>query len=245
VRPRSQRPRLYDGFMFFNELDILEVRLAELYPVVERFVLVESNSTHSNNHKPLHYEENKERFAAYADKIIHVVVEDTPTDEGVAGSTDEHWKREKFQRDAIVRGLATVSMQRDDIVLISDVDEIPRRDAALSLLTCDIRTKVFPIEMRTYMYYYDLNWMWFHGAPGEEVPKYWTYGPKAVYRHQLDTITPSVFRTYHPATHSQTIYPKCAGWHFSYFGGVKRIQAKLQAYAHQVRSNRLSHTESV
>ena len=69
---------VYDCFQFFNELDILKIRLHVLNPVVDRFVISEATETFSGLKKPLYYEENKELFAEFADKIIHVVVEDTP-----------------------------------------------------------------------------------------------------------------------------------------------------------------------
>ena len=51
-----------DAFMFFNELELLEIRLHELSSVVDRFVLVEARETFSFRPKPLHYYENRARF---------------------------------------------------------------------------------------------------------------------------------------------------------------------------------------
>ena len=65
---------IYDGFHFFNELDILEIRLNTLKNVVDKFVLVEAENDHRNKPKPLWYAENKDRFAEFEDRIIHVVV---------------------------------------------------------------------------------------------------------------------------------------------------------------------------
>ena len=75
-RPRPRR--VWDAFMFFNELDVLEVRLNELNSSVHKFVLVEATKTHSGNSKPLHYADNSQRFSAFHDKIVHVVVDDLP-----------------------------------------------------------------------------------------------------------------------------------------------------------------------
>lgn len=77
----SERPRprlIWDAFMFFNELDVLEMRLNELNSSVHKFVLVEATKTHSGNSKPLHYAENSHRFSAFYDKIVHIVVDDLP-----------------------------------------------------------------------------------------------------------------------------------------------------------------------
>lgn len=69
---------VYDCFTFFNELDLLEIRLNTLDSVVDRFVLVEANKTFSNMEKPLYFKENEGRFEKFKDKIIHIVVEDFP-----------------------------------------------------------------------------------------------------------------------------------------------------------------------
>ena len=72
--------KIYDSFLFFNELDILEIRLNTLYDVVDHFILVESSVTHQGVSKPFIFDENKERFAKFLDKIIHIKVTDTPDD---------------------------------------------------------------------------------------------------------------------------------------------------------------------
>ena len=65
---------IYDCFPFFNELDLLEIRLNELSGVVDRFVLSEAELTHNGDRKPLYFNEHKDRFAKFADKIIHIIV---------------------------------------------------------------------------------------------------------------------------------------------------------------------------
>ena len=106
---------VYDCFQFFNELDILKLRLHVMDPVVDRFVISEATETFSGKAKPLYYEENKEMFAEFADKIIHVVVDDTPQ-----GYTHD---RDTFQKNAVGRGLKNCT--DDDIIIFSDLDEIP------------------------------------------------------------------------------------------------------------------------
>ena len=59
----NDRPKLFDCFVFFNELDILEIRLNTLDPLVDYFVLVESTHTFTGQDKPLHFEPNKTPFA--------------------------------------------------------------------------------------------------------------------------------------------------------------------------------------
>ena len=68
-------PRLFDCFTFYDELDLLELRLAELGDIVARFVLVEAASTFQGQPKPLVFEKEKARFAPWLDKIEHVVID--------------------------------------------------------------------------------------------------------------------------------------------------------------------------
>ena len=67
--------KVYDCFTFFNEFELLEIRLNELDSVVDKFVLVEASKTHQGKEKPLFYNENKDRFKKFQDKIIHVIVD--------------------------------------------------------------------------------------------------------------------------------------------------------------------------
>lgn len=112
----KRRGRLFDTFIFYNELDLLELRLEELWDVVDVFVLVEATKTHRNNPKPLFFEENKARYEQYLSKIRHIVVPDLPD-----GANP--WPREDFQRDSILRGLH--DLRPNDRVMVSDVDEFP------------------------------------------------------------------------------------------------------------------------
>ncbi|HXP48954.1 MAG TPA: hypothetical protein VN922_03315, partial [Bacteroidia bacterium] len=72
---------VYDCFTFFNELDILEIRLNVLDKVVDKFVLVEATRTHQGKEKPLYYNENKTRYVAFADRIIHIIIDTFPEDD--------------------------------------------------------------------------------------------------------------------------------------------------------------------
>ena len=67
---RRKTPRkIIDTFPFFNELDILEIRLRELSGVVAKFVLVESAQTHSGKPKDLLFEQNSENLTESSDPL--------------------------------------------------------------------------------------------------------------------------------------------------------------------------------
>jgi beta-1,4-mannosyl-glycoprotein beta-1,4-N-acetylglucosaminyltransferase len=116
---------IFDCFTFYNELDLLEVRLDELYDVVDRFVLVEASQTFQGNPKPLYFDENKQKFARYADKITYVRIdfpEGDLTPLITAHADNANWARQYYQRDQISQGLKQA--RPDDLIIISDVDEI-------------------------------------------------------------------------------------------------------------------------
>jgi hypothetical protein len=118
------RPVVVDAFPFNNELDILECRLTELYNAVDYFVLVESERDHQDHVKPLWYADHRDRFAAFHDKLVHVVVRDGEMPS--KAQDNDPWAREHAQREFIGRGLSSLALTGHDVILQSDVDEIPR-----------------------------------------------------------------------------------------------------------------------
>ena len=64
---------MFDCCFIHDEMDILELRLNTLNHVVEKFVVVESNKTHSGKPKELNFVLNKERFQSFLPKIIYIV----------------------------------------------------------------------------------------------------------------------------------------------------------------------------
>jgi hypothetical protein len=125
--------RLWDTFLFRDELDMLECRLVqfERYPVY-RHVLVEAPVDHRGHPKPLHYAENRERFAPWADQIVHVVADELADMGAPSDVREQAWQREAAQREAIGRGLdGTVP---DDQVILADVDEIPNASAITAVM---------------------------------------------------------------------------------------------------------------
>lgn len=212
---------IYDCFPFFNELDVLELRLRELSGVVDRFVLVEADSTHMGAPKPLFFEENKAAFAPFLDRIIHIVVRDMP-DANV-------WVRENFQRNAIMRGLEGV--QPDDLVLISDADEIPRRSVVAALPG----NGAVVSGLRMPLFYFKLNYM---NVAGAELMAVWTVAVRGSHIAQL---TPQGVRnarfTLMQNPPANTRVYEHAGWHFSYVGDETHVRSKVRNFAHQEYNN--------
>jgi beta-1,4-mannosyl-glycoprotein beta-1,4-N-acetylglucosaminyltransferase len=197
------RPKIYDAFMFYNELELLEIRLNELDGIVDRFVLVEADTTFSGNKKPLFFQENKQLFDRFLSKITHVVVTDMPT-----GA--DPWPRESFQRNAISRGIPK-DAKSNDLLIVTDVDEIPRAKAILEALPI---SEPMALDMGAYSGY--LNVCWGNWSHGKILPIGFLKGSD-----------PHTFRQ-QPTKPIQN-----GGWHFSYIGGPSRVCQKMTAFAHQ------------
>ena len=194
---------IVDTFQFFNELDVLEMRLKNLDQHVDIFVLAESRETHAGNPKPLYYELNQDRFKPWAHKIRHIICPPCPTS-GL-------WYREKHQRDCVLLGFDNVP--DDATVMISDVDEIPDMTRVIQLE----KSKTHSIHM--WMFEFSFDYM-FTGEP-------W-FGTVVTNAKAFRQLRPNFFRD-NRWTFSRVMY---AGWHCSSFGDANHVWHKLQNYAH-------------
>ncbi len=133
---------IVDCFPFFRELDLLELRFRTLEDVVDRFVIAEAVNTHTGAPKPLYFAEHRERFARWNDRIVHLVDRGEPVAEA--------WLNEWRQRDLLAAGLE--GLAPDDLVVMSDVDEIP---APASLARSPAPGELFVFEQ--WLSYYAAN----------------------------------------------------------------------------------------
>ena len=214
--------RIYDAFQFFNELDMLEIRLHELENVVYRFILVEATRTHSNHPKPLHFALNKDRFAPFRDKIIHIVVDDLP-------NSTNAWVLENFQRNAILRGLNEA--HPNDLVVIADVDEIPASYVLDALRRCDGPTS--PTWLYSRFFNFRFEW---------EFLGQWKHPQAVRYANLLASnagaVTPQEVRM-GAMTPSHTKV-ESAGWHCSFFTDAGGVVDKVRAFTHQELNREVS-----
>jgi beta-1,4-mannosyl-glycoprotein beta-1,4-N-acetylglucosaminyltransferase len=211
---------LVDAFMFYNEFDILELRLELLDEYVDRFVLVEAELNHKGGPKDLYFEKNKERYAKWLHKIVHVVAR---ADELPSGP--DTWKREKYQRECLTRGLEAgtyadggvcPTVPDEAIVMVSDVDEIPD----MSKVRYEQLPHIF-CSVHMWMFEYSLEYMYV-GEP-------W-FGTVITNHSMLKRVGPNHLRD------NRWKFPvfQYAGWHLSSFGDKMSIWTKFQTYAHAV-----------
>lgn len=192
---------IYDGFLFHNEFDILDIRFNVLNDVVDYFIVVEGTITHSGKPKEPCFLQQKDRYNKFWDKIIHVLVDDTP-------ETDDNYERQKWQRDAMMRPL--VDNPDGDILIISDVDEIP------SINAIQEATKFPFCKIKMLAFYYFLNVLvndcWYHPCiTSLGFLREHSTGPTSLRHSGCDNIVDG-------------------GWHFSYLGGIEKIKDKLTSF---------------
>ena len=205
---------IYDCFPFFNEFDILEIRLEELYPVVDKFVICESTVTHTNKPKELNFLNNKSRYEKYLDKIEYLVCDTMP-------SGPDNWQRENHQRRYLSNGIK----YRDEktLVMLSDCDEIPKREAIQEIKkSLEYVPYYGPITLQLQCYYGKLtnavispeHHRRFKGTV--VIPYLCSINDLQSYRNQKD------------------LYPSryYGGWHFSYIGDENKIKEKIESFAH-------------
>ena len=206
--------KVIDAFMFFDELDLLEIRLHELDPLVDHFVIIEALERHgSAQGKPATLRDNWSRVKGFEHKIKYILLQKLePT--FAAGNTSS--RRESFNRSSLMPGILSVSTSPDDAVIISDCDEIPRvgviRDS-LPLLAKGAHQLFFD------MFYYNVNR--YYGT-------YWNM-PRLATVQQIQKVGGSnnIRCNFRPE-----LSVGDAGWHFSYFGGLASIRNKSTSFYH-------------
>lgn len=229
--------KVFDCFTFYNEFELLELRLKSLYDVVDYFVLVEADKTQSNIPKPFYFDENKNDFTEFLPKIKNIKVNMNISYKG-AGD----WSIENSQRNAISEGL--IDAAPDDLIFISDLDEIwnpeilpqiidntakvtkkrkipllPRIGGKRYFMSWEIGEKILdflehsPIALEQNFHYYYFDW----------ISKETWYGTILVKRKNLTT--PQELRN----LRMKLPFLREGGWHFSYMGGAARVVEKIKA----------------
>lgn len=214
--------KIFDCFTFFNELDLLEIRLEEHFHHVDYFVIAEANKSHQGFDKEYFLENNWDRYEKYHEKIIYIKVNDMPDDRYT-------WTLENFQRNCLSRGL--IAADPDDVIVISDCDEI-LRPQTFDIMRNDNQRKMW--ICRQPIFWSKLNY-----AQIEPINSGYNVNSMAVVKSSLTTPqdlrnkTHWAFHTL-PMQHQdeEVMTIQHAGWHFSYLGDDRQAKSKLENFAH-------------
>ena len=223
--------------MYFDEDLLLDLRLNSLNKFVKKFVITEATYTHNGSKKNLRFDINK--FKKFKDKINYIVVDNPPKNilELVEGESKEKrgeklilngMARDYFQRENLVTGLADALS--DDLILISDLDEIPKLE---NLNIPSIKDNILIFEQKIFYYklnliYDEFTWQgtkatkyknflspqWLRNIKGKNYPKW-----------RLDTIVSK-------KKYSNLIFLKDGGWHFTCLKTPEQLRKKLLNFAH-------------
>lgn len=234
---------LYDCFTFFNELDILEIRLNEMAPVVDRFVLVEARKTFQGADKPLYFEENKLRFSSFLNKIEHIVIDFPNNPNHYRQAKSAAWAREYFQRDQISRGLQSIGT--NDLILVSDVDEIVKAsclDHAKSTLR---ENEIGIFTGNNYAHYlnrqvtgvvWQLGPCLCHGryfSGGQNLRNIKLHASRSLQNTRLGKWH-TRFKNWMDCDFAGPLVEyENSIWHFTSIGGWEQFRAKIDAFAHE------------
>ena len=231
--------KIVDSFIFYNEIDLLLYRLNILYDVIDYFIIVESKYTFAGNEKEFFFEKNKNLFEKFMNKIIYVVCTMPYKYPEINYEEGQQWENEKHQRNCIDIGIKQIKLENDDLIIITDVDEIPNpsviNDIKNRNMILDL-SKDYRLEMD--FYYYNLN---------TKNKNKWTKGVIVTYKkfllkncQEIRLPTKKNTRLQISSDHKMI---KNGGWHLSFFGDNSFIKNKIKEFSHQEFNNDININE--
>jgi len=213
---------IIDSFNYFNEEEILDLRLNYLSDLVDKFLIVEADITHQGKKKGWNLEKLiKDKFSKFSEKIIYYKKEinlaEVDKEIGWGGERNGmlSWKIENFQRNSISDKIN--QFDENSIILISDLDEIPSREAINFIKGCDFEF-IQPLVLDQKLFQLNCNYL---------TLQKWL-GTIAVYKKVLKNYSPQFLRM----NNKRFSIIANSGWSFSSFGGTERVIEKFSAFAH-------------
>ncbi len=218
--------QIIDCFLYNDEIDLLNIRLNLLSNIVDKFVIVWSSYTFTGLRKPDPFPYELPIIKALVDRIEIIELDHI---EGRGA-----WERETYSRNMLMKGLANTAL--DSIVIISDIDEIPRPESLEFLVTQGELTE--PVVLLQDYFNFKFNYQLIHGRQ-----VIWA-GPVAQRMGSISS--PQELRS---QRWGLMIKPgksiDHAGWHFSFLTKSDSVQPKLLHFSHQERSVQMRATANV
>ena len=204
--------------MFWNEIEVLYMRLDILYENVDYFIICESKESHSGKVIKSEYifKKNIDLFKKYIDKIIFLPIDKLPGkgDKSIIkGKYTLNWENENYQRKILFNEIS--KFPKNTIVAISDVDEI-WSPLELQKIKSGLNSfEVCGIKHKLYYYYMNLqkNELW----PG-------------TYFIKQKNLTQEKIQIIRNQMYLREFYIE-SGWHFSWLGSLDRIKEKTKILA--------------
>jgi beta-1,4-mannosyl-glycoprotein beta-1,4-N-acetylglucosaminyltransferase len=212
---------LFDCFLYFDEKELLELRINILKDIVDGFIITDGNRTFKGDPKPFTCVETLKELGI-SDENIQVLHVELPSKEEIANP----WAREYAQRDAL--GVGMRMCPPDSVFFFSDVDEIPRPESLLQAVDLAKADSKRCVRLSMPMFYGrgDLRVRDPKGD-GTKAPDNWTCGTIVLHEHL--EMTPSQIRM----NPNDLVVGDCdAGWHFSWMGDSERMKRKVTSFSH-------------
>lgn len=247
--------KIFDCFLFFQELELAEIRMAYLYDHVDHFIILEAAQTFSGKPKPFNFEANWARFQRFTDKIIYLKVEDQhdtfgsvishlaaksdPTSAMIRTLMENHrhydrsvlaWVLDTYHRENLHYGIQAYA-KSGDIVILSDLDEIPTL-ASLRTYKDSFASELKVFEQREFRY--KLNLL---------IEERWSgtiAGPYDAYRDLSLNSMKNDSKTGRDIVEKKAIAD--GGYHFTSLGDAEMIRRKIASWAHQEYNTELTMT---
>jgi len=229
---------IIDAVTFYNEIGLLKLRMATLSARVDKFVVVEMGITHSGVRKGFALEDHLNEMPVSRDRIHYVKLCDWPRVD--PRHEANRWVLENFQRNEITRGLMEAGATDDDIVIISDVDEIPDPEA-LPVAFDTLQTKPFAVFSQVYRKHF------INALPRTYVNTPLWLGSVAckagLLKHTEATICRrgdgdrAGFIWTDGAMRPDTAYITRGGWHLTYMGGLDAVRIKAESIAEGLQAH--------
>lgn len=219
---------IFDCTVFFQEKDLLEIRLHELNEVADQVIILEASETYGGDRRSLLGQEALEEIKSRHPHLFRggrikyystpAVLPKMPSNISTAQRRELGRARERNQRDQLFPMLRLFNPSPDDIIVFSDLDEIP---TASSVLDYFQRALQGIWRLKQHSYYYNVNTLTDYGHD-------WASRARVGrYEDLLRVGSMYEFRMANKNTDQQVM--ENGGWHFSYFGGVEAIRTKVAA----------------
>ena len=216
---------IVDAFTFLNEKELVELRVKYLNDIVDCFLVVEADVTHTGKVKKWNFPDVlKNNLQKFSHKIqyhqMKVDLEKAEAEKSpryIGKTLGRSWRVGTMQRNFLKEAYKKFS-STDDIIIISDLDEIPSKEKISFIKFCDFKI-IAPVAFGQALFHLNCNYL--HTEP-------WI-GSVVITSQLIEKYEPQIFRDYK----NRISCFNEAGWSFSSFGGIKKIREKLEAFCHE------------
>lgn len=212
--------KIIDCITYCGEDLLLKIRFETLYNQVDKFIIIEANKYFDGNPKPKFFDHKK--FYKYSNKIEYYYIENLPKYNG------NNLEYEIFIKNQIARGLN--NLDDEDIVLISDADEIPN-------LKDDKFKNYDSAVFLQKMYYYKFNINVYEGLKFKNKIAC-TKSCKFKFFKSFQQVRQFRVKNIPWWRFDQKIkryVEKDGGWHFSFLMNSEDIKSKLSRFEHEIK----------